>query len=177
MELAGNSSNVGQGSLYVNDGTLALNKTGLTSVAVPIDLVVGDNDGGPGADQVVYRDTAGIGAGINEVQSIVRNINGSIVFSFNGANASSISLSTGTTAHTDSQHAEHDSRIVRQYLGLRRQWRPVVRDVYQQAGERRRAQIGTSNNNANVSVETQGAGPLADEIGNVNVTIAKSGLH
>ena len=60
LELGGNVSNIGQGSMFVDAGTLALNKTG-NAVALPMgNIFIGDNDLGQGSslDQIVYRPTA-----------------------------------------------------------------------------------------------------------------------
>lgn len=63
LELGGTLPNIGSGTMFVNDGTLALNKQG-TAQALPVNVVIGDNDGslrgdGTQPDRVVFRDTAG----------------------------------------------------------------------------------------------------------------------
>lgn len=61
LELSGSAANTfttTRGTLFVNQGTLSLNKAG-TAIAVPVNLTIGDNVGGDNADQVVYAATAG----------------------------------------------------------------------------------------------------------------------
>ncbi|WP_425614644.1 autotransporter-associated beta strand repeat-containing protein [Anatilimnocola sp. NA78] len=58
LELSGASSNLITGGVFVNAGTLTLNKSG-TAVAIAGALFVGDSSGGNNADQVLYSPTAG----------------------------------------------------------------------------------------------------------------------
>ena len=112
------------------------------------------------------------------MQSIVRNINGGdcVLVQWNEC-LLDLRFGDGHHGTTDSEHAEHDSRVAGNISVSGVNGGPWSVTFVNKLANTDVAQIGTNNNNANVSVETQGAGPLADQIGNVNVDIAKSGLH
>jgi hypothetical protein len=124
------------------------------------------------AAQIEYLDTAGIGAGINEQQTITAT--------------STLTVATVQQRNATAIRSARHHRAISANLNTVPQLNgnisitgvnggPWTIDFINALANRDLPQIGVNNNNANASVIRNGAGPLADQIAGVNVNVNRSG--